>query len=169
MSSLRLSIRSCKHIKGVWCVILERFFILLQPPLFSIAPKDFPEYNMKFQLIVALLPVVVRLAHGAPARRDTPNPGLRGSDSLVGYSPDNHVGSGSRPDIKYTLLPGQKEDPEIVSPLDFVKADNPQPIRGSTGSDDPGPSTTPFTTMCHLRIRLHADHTGNYYRKLLLR
>jgi hypothetical protein len=135
---------SCRHIKDAWYVTLEQFFILLQPPLFSIAPKAFPENNMKFQLIVTLLPVVLPLAHGAPARRDTPSPGLRGTDSLVGYSPDNSGGSDSRPDIKYTLRPEQKEDPEIGSYLDFVKADNPQPIRGSTGSDDPGPSTTPL-------------------------
>ncbi|EKV19804.1 Oxalate decarboxylase, putative [Penicillium digitatum PHI26] len=94
---------------------------------------------MKFQLLVALLPVVLPLVHGAPARRDSPNPGLRGSDSLVGYSPDYKSDSDLRPDIEYTLVPGQKEDPKIGSYLDFEKADNPQPIRGPTGSDDPGP------------------------------
>lgn len=97
---------------------------------------------MKFQLLVTLLPVVLPLVHGAPARRDTSNPGLRGSDSLVGYSPDNKGGSDSPPDIGYTLDPGQKEDPKIGSYLDFEKADNPQPIRGPTGADDPGPSTS---------------------------
>ncbi|KAF4769299.1 hypothetical protein HAV15_008825 [Penicillium sp. str.  len=94
---------------------------------------------MKFQLLVTLLPVVLPLVHGAPARRDTSNPGLRGSNSLVGYSPDNKGGSDSRPDIKYTLVPGQKDDPKIGAHLDFEKADNPQPIRGPTGADDPGP------------------------------
>ncbi|KAJ5926214.1 hypothetical protein N7516_007987 [Penicillium verrucosum] len=94
---------------------------------------------MKFQLLVTLLPVVLPLVHGAPARRDTSNPDLRGSDSLVGYSPDNKGGSDSPPDIEYTLIPGQKEDQKIGSYLDFEKADNPQPIRGSTGADDPGP------------------------------
>ncbi|KAK4864588.1 hypothetical protein LT330_009583 [Penicillium expansum] len=94
---------------------------------------------MKLQLLLTLLPAVLPLVHGAPARRDTPNPGLRGSESLVGYSPDNKGGSDSQSDIKYTLLPGQKEDPKIGSYLDFEKDDNPQPIRGPTGSDDPGP------------------------------
>ncbi|CAG8902764.1 unnamed protein product [Penicillium egyptiacum] len=119
---------------------------------------------MKLQLIVTLLPIVLPLAHGAPARRDTPNPGLRGNGSLLGYSPDNEVGGDSRPDIKYTLVPGQKENPDTGSYLDFEKADNPQPIRGPTGSDDPGPSMSAFNPMC---ISIHADRTeiiaGNYY------
>ncbi|KAG0154620.1 hypothetical protein PDIDSM_188 [Penicillium digitatum] len=102
---------------------------------------------MKFQLLVALLPVVLPLVHGAPARRDSPNPGLRGSDSLVGYSPDYKSDSDLRPDIEYTLVPGQKEDPKIGSYLDFEKADNPQPIRGPTGSDDPGPSMSAVNVM----------------------
>ncbi|CDM33128.1 Bicupin, oxalate decarboxylase/oxidase [Penicillium roqueforti FM164] len=94
---------------------------------------------MKFQLFVTLLPAVLPLVHGIPARRDTPNPGLRGSDSLVGHSSSNKGGSDSPPDIKYTLVPGQTEDPNIGPYLDFEKADNPQPIRGSAGADDPGP------------------------------
>ncbi|CAG7919374.1 unnamed protein product [Penicillium olsonii] len=94
---------------------------------------------MKLQILTTLIPALVTLIHAAPARRDTENPGLRGSESLLGYSSSNKGGGISPPDIKYTLLPGQKEDPKIGSYLDFEKADNPQPIRGSTGSDDPGP------------------------------
>lgn len=116
-------------------------FTLVQPTIFPLPHKPLENINMKFQLLVTLLPVVLPLVHGAPARRDTPNPDLRGSDSLVGYSPDNKGGSDSPPDIEYTLVPGQKEDQKIGSYLDFEKADNPQPIRGSTGADDPGPST----------------------------
>ena len=96
---------------------------------------------MKLQSLVTLIPAVLPLVHAAPARRDTANPGLRGSESLLGYSSSNKGGGDSPPDIKYTLLAGQKEDPKIGSYLDFQKADNPQPIRGSMGSDDPGPST----------------------------
>lgn len=96
---------------------------------------------MKLQTLASLLPAVLPFVHAAPARRDTTNPGLRGSESLIGYSSSNKGGSDSPPDIKYTLLPGQKEDKDIGSYLDFQTADNPQPIRGSTGSDDPGPST----------------------------
>lgn len=117
-------------------------FALVQPTIFPVPHRPLENINMKFQLLVTLLPVVLPLVHGAPARRDILNPGLRGSDSLVGYLPDNKGGSDSPPDIEYTLVPGQKEDPKIGSYLDFEKADNPQPIRGSTGADDPGPSTS---------------------------
>lgn len=91
--------------------------------------------------VFSLIPAILPLVCAAPARRDADNAPLRGSGSLVGYSSSNKGGGDSPPDIKYTLLPGQKEDPKIGSYLDFQKADNPQPIRGSTGSDDPGPST----------------------------
>ncbi|KAJ5625441.1 hypothetical protein N7510_001750 [Penicillium lagena] len=88
--------------------------------------------------IFSLLPVFLPLANGAPARRDS-NPGLRGSESLVGYSPSEVVPDKAQPSIQYKLLPGQKEDADIGSYLNFVDADNPQPIRGSGGGDDPGP------------------------------
>ncbi|CAI7661610.1 unnamed protein product [Penicillium bialowiezense] len=94
---------------------------------------------MKLELFSTLIPAILPLVCAAPARRDADNAPLRGSGSLVGYSSSNKGGGDSPPDIKYTLLPGQKEDPKIGSYLDFQKADNPQPIRGSTGSDDPGP------------------------------
>lgn len=117
---------------------------------------------MKFQLFVTLLPAVLPLVHGIPARRDTPNPGLRGSDSLVGHSSSNKGGSDSPPDIKYTLVPGQTEDPNIGPYLDFEKADNPQPIRGSAGADDPGPSM-----QCYSDWMYNTEYTdillGNYY------
>ncbi|KAJ5355175.1 uncharacterized protein N7496_012387 [Penicillium cataractarum] len=101
---------------------------------------------MKPQILsraVQLLPALLCLVDAAPAsvRRDdsSSNPGLRGSEALVGYSPTEKVATGAKPDIKYTLLPGQKEDPDIGSYLDFENVENPQPIRGTTGSDDPGP------------------------------
>lgn len=101
---------------------------------------------MKPQILsqaVQLLPALLCLVDAAPAsvRRDdsSSNPGLRGSEALVGYSPTEKVATGPKPDIKYTLLPGQNEDPDIGSYLDFENVENPQPIRGTTGSDDPGP------------------------------
>ncbi|KAF7589875.1 hypothetical protein BBP40_003587 [Aspergillus hancockii] len=88
-----------------------------------------------------LLPVLSTV-YGAPAGktiRDSANPPLRGSEDLLGYSKDNKLTEHSTEEIKYTLLPAQKEDPKIGSYLDFEKADNPQPIRGDLGGTDPGP------------------------------
>lgn len=98
---------------------------------------------MKFEALsraLCLLPSLVSLADAVPTRRSS-NPGLRGSEALAGYSPTEKIATGSKPDIKYSLLPGQKEDSKIGSYLDFEKVENPQPIRGSTGGDDPGPRT----------------------------
>ncbi|KAJ5081245.1 hypothetical protein N7456_013483 [Penicillium angulare] len=96
---------------------------------------------MKFNRIsrgVGLFPILLAGTIAAPTKRDS-NPPLRGSEALVGYSTTEKIASGTQPDIKYSLLPGQTENPDIGSYLDFEKVDNPQPIRGSTGSDDPGP------------------------------
>lgn len=96
---------------------------------------------MKFNHIswgVGLLPMCLVGTIAAPTKRAS-NPPLRGSEALVGYSTTENIASGTQPDIKYSLLPGQKENPDIGSYLDFENVDNPQPIRGSTGSDDPGP------------------------------
>lgn len=83
---------------------------------------------------VALFPLV----GAAPAPRGS-NPPLRGTEALLEYSPSENVASKPKPDIKYTLLPGQKNDPDLGTYLDFKNVENPQPIRGSTGGDDPGP------------------------------
>ncbi|KAJ5118034.1 hypothetical protein N7526_011057 [Penicillium atrosanguineum] len=87
---------------------------------------------------LCLLPALLPLIEAAPTRRDS-NPPLRGSEALVGYSSTENIATGSKPDVKYSLLPGQKETPDIGAYLDFEKVENPQPIRGSTGGDDPGP------------------------------
>ncbi|KAJ5581119.1 hypothetical protein N7450_007420 [Penicillium hetheringtonii] len=100
---------------------------------------------MKVQTLshsISLLFLLLSPSSAIPARRaedSGSNPGLRGSKSLVGYSPSEKVGSTTTPDIKYSLLPGQTNDPKIGTWLDFTKVDNPQPIRGDTGGDDPGP------------------------------
>ncbi|KAJ5555952.1 hypothetical protein N7513_003594 [Penicillium frequentans] len=91
-------------------------------------------YPWTLSLLLALLTAV----DAAPARRSS-NPPLRGSEALVGYSSTEKGASGTQPDIKYSLLPGQTVSPDIGAYLDFEKVENPQPIRGSTGSDDPGP------------------------------
>ncbi|KAJ5218044.1 uncharacterized protein N7498_000143 [Penicillium cinerascens] len=87
---------------------------------------------------LCLLPVFLPLASGAPTRRDGNSP-MRGTASLAGYSPSENIATGLKPDIKYSLLPGQKENADIGTYLDFENVENPQPIRGSKGGDDPGP------------------------------
>jgi hypothetical protein len=66
---------------------------------------------------------------GSYLDQDHQNPWNHGSagDYRLSQNLGKSGGSDSRPDIKYTLRPEQKEDPEIGSYLDFVKADNPQP------------------------------------------
>jgi hypothetical protein len=96
---------------------------------------------MRFQAFsktLPLLPALLPLVNAAPAGSGG-NPGLRGSEALVGYSPTEKVPTGAAPHIQYSLLPGQTEDAKIGSYLDFENIANPQPIRGSTGGDDPGP------------------------------
>lgn len=108
------------------------FFHLLNPTN-SLTMKS----QTLFQ-IVSLLPALLLVVNAAPARRDGNHP-LRGSESLVGYSSTEDLASGTKPDLQYSLLPGQTEDPKIGTYLDFQKVENPQPIRGSAGGDDPGP------------------------------
>jgi len=114
---------------------------------------------MKLELLARalyLLPTLLLPAGAAPARRNSNAP-LRGTEALVGYSATENVATGSKPDIKYSLLPGQKEDPDIGSYLDFENVENPQPIRGSTGSDDPGPRMSliivSWNTLTHSQTR----------------
>ncbi|EPS31434.1 hypothetical protein PDE_06389 [Penicillium oxalicum 114-2] len=88
--------------------------------------------------VSALLPI----AETAPtSKKDSSpaNPSLRGSSELVGYSPTEVVANSPKPDIKYKLSQGQKENANVGAYLDFENVANPQPIRGSRGSDDPGP------------------------------
>ncbi|CAI7635635.1 unnamed protein product [Penicillium manginii] len=110
---------------------------------------------MKLQVSPAasLLLFLLPLSDAFPARRadeSASNPGLKGSKTLIGYSPSEKVGSTTTPDIKYSLLPGQTNDPKIGTWLDFSKVDNPQPIRGDTGGDDPGPRNLNYD-------RIHSD------------
>lgn len=114
---------------------------------------------MKFETAIQTLLFLLPLSSAAPARTDS-NPPLRGSGSLVGYSPSEKVATGPKPDIRYSLLPGQKTDPDIGGYLDFKNVENPQPIRGATGGDDPGP---PYAHDSR-SLKIDSDClTGNYY------
>lgn len=92
------------------------------------------------------------LAYAAPAgnvaRDDGGNPPLKGSEDLLGYSASNKLTDHSTNEVKYTLLPGQKDDEDIGEYLDFENADNPQPIRGKLGATDAGPRGCP--SLFHL-------------------
>lgn len=101
-------------------------------------------YTMMFGIFITAFLFLIPLSSAVPTRRDN-NPPFRGTEALQGYSPSEKVATGSKPDIKYSLLPGQKSDPDIGEHLDFTDVENPQPIRGATGGDDPGPrmSMTP--------------------------
>jgi len=87
---------------------------------------------MKHILALVLL---FSAAQAAP----TSNPGLRGSGDLVGYSPSRDVPV-KNTSVQYELVKGQKEDADVGVYLDFKDVKNPQPIRGSHGGTDPGPS-----------------------------
>ncbi|OJJ31397.1 hypothetical protein ASPWEDRAFT_141622 [Aspergillus wentii DTO 134E9] len=96
---------------------------------------------MKPQLLQALSLLLIPSVYGAPASRSNEgNPPLRGPQSLIGYSESNTITDKSTDEgIKYTLVPGQKDDADDGIYFDFETADNPQLIRGSTGGTDPGP------------------------------
>lgn len=92
-------------------------------------------------LSLAILP----LANGAPAAvssasaSSSPNPPLRGSEDLLGYSPSNVLTTENTDDVPYQPVEGQNLDAIDGFYLDFESVENPQPIRGSKGGTDPGP------------------------------
>lgn len=71
------------------------------------------------------------------------NPPFRGPDNLVGYSPSHDVPV-KNTSVQYTLVKGQKEDADKGVYLDFSDVGQPQPLRGSLGGTDPGPSRFSF-------------------------
>lgn len=93
---------------------------------------------------ISLSLLALTAVHAVPTKRA--NPGLRGSQKLIGYSDSNKLTEYSTEEIKYTPVEGQKEDPKLGLYLDFEKADSPQPIRGNTGGTDPGPSMFPLNS-----------------------
>lgn len=86
----------------------------------------------------------------APIATPYPPPGSsgspRGSESLLGYSPENddnipYDDSTEIPSSDYQLAPGQTIDADTGVYIDLSTVENPQPIRGPPGDSptDPGP------------------------------
>ena len=65
---------------------------------------------------------------------------LTGTEALLG--PDgNPINTADTTIVtNYELVPGQTEESDFGLYLDFTSASNPQPIRGTFGGTDPGPS-----------------------------
>lgn len=80
---------------------------------------------------------------GPPAARGS----LRGSEELLGYSPDNqlHNEQATVPPADFQLAPGQTESADLGFYLDLSNIVNPQPIRGYSDKapTDPGPRNEP--------------------------
>ncbi|KAF2421225.1 Bicupin, oxalate decarboxylase/oxidase [Tothia fuscella] len=70
-------------------------------------------------------------------------PGLRGSSALLGYDPKN-VLTTEDTHVQYQPVPGQTDEANLGTYLDFENTPNPQPVRGSKGGTDPGPRTADY-------------------------
>ena len=73
----------------------------------------------------------------APSEPPGTPQGLFGTESLLG--PDGAPVDSAENPIPYQLAPGQDAAPDLGFYFDFTQVDNPQPIRGTEGSTDPGP------------------------------
>lgn len=76
----------------------------------------------------------LRAVQGAPAVDP-----LRGSTDLQGYNPSNILTDEDTTNVQYELAPGQTNDADLGTFLDFSDIENPQPMRGTKGGTDPGP------------------------------
>jgi hypothetical protein len=67
-------------------------------------------------------------------------PALKGGPELLGYSPNNKLSTENTHVPNIQLAPGQTADADLGEYLDFENNNAPQPIRGTKGGTDPGPS-----------------------------
>jgi hypothetical protein len=67
--------------------------------------------------------------------------------SLLGYNAANGVINVDTDKIPYSLAPGQTNAATIGAPLDFSNIQHPQPVRGSKGGLDPGPTTPEYSRL----------------------
>ena len=87
-------------------------------------------------VIVNAVPVINKRQSSGPASPESGSPDLLGPD---GNKAAPEFGA-TVPKSSYELVPGQTADGETGLYLDFTSTSNPQPIRGSRGGTDAGPS-----------------------------
>ena len=94
----------------------------------------------RFADVTVLLLAGLQLARAAPTptleERASP-PGLRGSESLLGFDAGNGVVNENTDNEKVQLAPGQTDSATIGAYLDFSNIADPQPIRGTKGGIEP--------------------------------
>jgi quercetin dioxygenase-like cupin family protein len=90
-----------------------------------------------------------------------PGAGLRGSAALLGYSPGNKLTTENTDAISYKLVPGQTDDANLGTYLDFENNPNPQPSRGTKGGLDPGPRNSRYDQINSDKLAPPGtDHSG---------
>ena len=85
---------------------------------------------------VVTAPVIPRDSPGPPGASGS----LTGTESLLGQDGNPVDTADSAIVSDYQLVPGQTEKSDYGLYLDFTDTPNPQPIRGTYGGTDPGPS-----------------------------
>ena len=87
------------------------------------------------------LPAPAAVSSGSATSEAPSRPtGLRGSSDLLGANGEPILTSNSAIVKDYQYVHGQSEDKDLGLYLDFTSVPNPQPIRGTHGATDPGPS-----------------------------
>jgi quercetin dioxygenase-like cupin family protein len=87
--------------------------------------------------------------------------GLRGPVSLLGYGTGNKLTTENTDAITYKLVPGQTDNANLGTYLDFENTPNPQPIRGTKGGLDPGPRNPAYDQINSDKLAPPGtDHSG---------
>jgi oxalate decarboxylase family bicupin protein len=90
------------------------------------------------------------LGHQLVSALPAPNPTINQhptETSYLGYNPTNVLDTADTHSIQFSYAPGQTNSPNDGASLNFIGLDNPQPIRGSKGGDDPGPRTEQYDVL----------------------
>jgi len=96
-----------------------------------------------------ILVAVIGCGHGLPtpdtpaARSTSPTQGLRGTEALLGNVADPKLTTEDT-HVAYSPVPGQTDDANLGTYLNFENVANPQPVRGTKGGTDPGPRNSVY-------------------------